>query len=265
MSAPETDTADDATESFRPALERLTLDVADMRTALFDGFDDRTAVLRWERRLVVRTLGELPDRVIGGVARQYRIDTDSAEAEPTLLAALLEPDARRRDLADDAARALRERFWGTFVVDAYHRAFRKLRKDTGEYFDREETGPAGHDPRVQAYVAMRPALDELEAYQQQALDECLAGFADGEAILEWAETVEQATHGELPDRFVARCYDERSTRRLLTGDLEGASTGRELFAARFLLPAFNEGVRDLAGRTGETPADDSPRADGVHL
>jgi hypothetical protein len=258
-----TDSApDNPTESFRPALERLTLDVADMRESLLEGFHTRQELLWWAQRICVRTLGELPQRVFHGIARQVRLDGDE---RPALLAALLRDAAAAPDLSAHAAASLRERFYVSFVEPAFSRAFEKLRKDTGEYFDDPAGGPSGHDPRVQAYIAMRPAVNELEEYQQSALRRLLAGLDDTTAILEWGDAVKKATHGEISDEFLPRCHRERSTRALLLGRMRGAQPGRELFAATYLLPAFNAGVRDLAGRTGEQPADNSPSSGGTHL
>ena len=249
--------------SRRPALLKLSQDLDGLREELLAGFGGRRAVLDWAQRLSVRTLGELPDRWFEEIGTQFRGLPDD-ERERTLLAALLADEVRRREIASEDARELRERLYALTIRPAYHRAYRQLRADAGEYLD-DDDSESQHTAARQRWIAMRPALDELERYQQRALDELLGpvddprdqgGLADRTAILDWGQTLEHATHGELPKEFVARCYREESTARLLT-DLESpaAARARELFAAVHLLPVTNRGVRDLAGRTSEHPED----------
>lgn len=247
----------DPLESYRPSLVKLTTDLEEMETELRTGFTDRPAVLDWLQRLTVRTLGELPQQWFHEIARQFRpLD---AVGERTLLAAMLRDDCRERALAPATARELRERVAATAIKPALHRAFRQLRTDAGEYV--ADARDSTHDPLVQRHIAMRPALDELEANQQQALSQCLDGFAQRGDILDWGNVVELATHGEITPSFTARCYRERSTAQMLLGDDRASEHARELFAAVHLLPAFNAGIRDLHGRTGEVPDADHPNAE----
>jgi len=140
-----------------------------------------------------------------------------------------------------------------------HRALRELRDDAGEYLDKDasrSSSESTHDPSLQRYIAMRPALDELERYQQTALEDLLDGLEDRGAILEWGDDLELATHGELSESFVERCYRERATASLLTSEEPEQTRARELFAAYYLIPVYNRGVRDLANRAGEQPDDE---------
>jgi hypothetical protein len=104
---------------------------------------------------------------------------------------------------------------------------------------------------------MRPALDELEDNQQKALRQLLNGFESQQDILEWGDTLQLATHGELPDDLITRCYSESATAAMLCGDSRTDERARELFAAKFILPAYNAGVRDLSGRATEQPDSES--------
>ena len=251
-------------ESFRASLDTLALDVAGLRQELLDGFPDRNAILWWAQAVAVRTLGWAPQRLYRELGRQFRVDEGGSE--PALLASLLVGTARRRDLGDQPARRERERLFATVISPAFHRAFKQLRGDASEYVDDERgSTPSGHDPHAQQYTAMRPALDELETHQQRALAHLLVGFDDRAQILDWGETAELATHGEVEEGFVARCYTEGSTRRLLLGHKPEHEEARELFAAHHLLPAFNRGVRDLAGRAGEMPSAKQTPSGGAHL
>jgi hypothetical protein len=236
----------DPVETWRPALVTLTNDVQEMERELLDGFSSRRAVLEWCQRLTIRTLGELDAAFYRDVARQMR-----GSEQRTLMAALLVVGARSRPLADDRARELRERLHANIIAPAFHRAFRRLRKDAGEYIEETDERTA-HDPQTQRWVAMRPALDELETWQQRALAACLDGFEGTGELLAWVETLELATHGEIEEQFSNRCYTEGATRRLLLGET-GGQPARELFAAFHLLPRFNAGVRDLSGKAGELP------------
>lgn len=246
---------DDIKESTRPALRKLTRDLEDIEKDLLDGFDSREKVVGWLQELIVRTLGEVDDEWYRKLARQFR--GDLAE-ERTLLACLLTDEQRSREtISEDHARQVRERLITTRIHPAHHRAFRKLRKDAGEYIDTEGR-LSKHAPELQRYVAMRPALDELEREQRDVLDQLLDGLESRmEILLTWGPKLEEATHGEVSGAFVSRCYREPSTASLLTEQSETASRGRQVFAVYHLLPTFNAGVRDLSGRAGEQPHDDS--------
>ena len=247
-------------ESHRPALRKLALDLRALRMELLEGFESRRDVLEWSQRLTVRTLGEIDQDWYMELARQFRGDPSSGR-ERALLSALLTEPNRERDLDPEAVAELRERMAAVLLGTSGHRALRELRNDAGEYLDERETGSSSsrHDPRIQRYIAMRPALDELETYQRRTLADCLDGLDDRGEILEWGEDLELATHGELPDRFVERCYREPSTASVLTSTAAADERARELFAAYHLIPVFNRGVRDLAGRAGEQPDDKKER------
>lgn len=233
----------------RPALVKLSDDVEGLRDELVAGFDSRRAILEWLQRLVVRTLGELPAEWVDKFADEFK-GVPGEEKERTLLAALLTGPNRVRAVEDDVAEDLRERMYALYIRPAFHRAFRELRGDATEYLDDDGTDSQHAAPR-QRWIAMRPALDELERYQERALGDLLDGFDDKSAILDWGADLELATHGEIPGGFVSRCYREESTMRMLTGTSAAEARGRELFAAKFLVPAYNRGVRELSGRTGE--------------
>lgn len=254
-------------ESTRPALVKLTNDLDGMRISLLQGFRSRKELLYWMQRLTIRTLGELPDRWYFDLASEFRGDPSSTK-DRALLACLKSDWHRKRDdICEDDALEVRERLCALTVRPAYHAAFRKLRRDAGEYVDSDTGDASAHDANIQRYIAMRPAIDELERYQQRALEQLIGileaeddngGLEDRSSILEWGNDVELATHGELPEAFIARCYRESSTVEMLTGDEPEHLHARELFAAHHLAPYFNRGVRDLSGRATEQPEGDAP-------
>ncbi|WP_276253593.1 hypothetical protein [Halomontanus rarus] len=257
-------TNDDVLESHRPALKKLALDIQGLRKELLTGFGSRREVLEWSQRLTVRTLGEIRTSWYLELARQFR-GVPSSGDERALLSALLTPAARSRELDPETADALRERLAAVLLGPSEHRAFRRLRRDATEYVDERGAGDtSGHDPLKQRYIAMRPALDELDAYQGRVLAQCVDGLEDQSTILEWGDDLELATHGELDDDFLERCYREPSTVTMLTSSSDDQKRARELFAATYLVPAYNAGVRDLTGRAKELP--DAERATKeVHL
>jgi hypothetical protein len=237
------------TETVRPSLVSLAIEIRELETELLDGLDSRREVLEWCQRVIVRTLGSVDDRVFRGVARHFG---DPYDGEGPLLGAMLTEDSRERPLDQATARDLRERFLASYVGPGFREAFVALRKGAGEYLEPAKEGDA-HRPDGQRWIAMRPSLSELDRYQRETLGRCLAGFEDSGEILEWSTAVTLATHGEASDGFLERCYSERGTRELLLGDDSASGSAREHFAAFHLLPKFNRGARDLAGRSGELP------------
>jgi len=255
----EADVETEVLESYRPSLVKLTSDLEAMERELLDGLDSRAQALDWIQRLTIRTLGELPQKWYRELGRQFQ-GVPSSGKERTLLSAMLCERERERDICDESAKQLRSRLVALTVRPAYHRAYRKLRKDAGEYVDSKDDSVSGHSPEIQRFIAMRPAIDELETYQQRAMDQCIDGFDERDEILDWGRDVELATHGEISETFVARCYREESTSSILRSDRPADRRARECFVANHLIPQYNRGVRDLAGRAKEQP-DDQQAAD----
>lgn len=234
--------------SYRPALVKLVTDIRESEQALLEGFGSRREILLWTQEVAVRLLGELPQSWFHQMARQFR-GIPSSERERTLVSALLRPQYRTRPLAEPKAREFRRQLSARTIRPAAHRAFRELRADAGEYVD--DGSDDKHAPGKQRFIAMRPAIHELYGHQRTTLTSLLDGFDNREEILDWGHDLELATHGEIDEEFVTRCYGERSTRRHLTNTDGSDRRGRELFAAHYLVPVFNRGVRDLAGRAKE--------------
>lgn len=253
LEQPDADMQRSVPESRRPALVRLSLDVEELVSDMETGFQSREEVLRWARRMIPRTLGEIPTEFYRELSKQFGgvIDDDR---ERTLLAALLVDRERTLEMDTEAVDQLRQRLAVHIIEPAYRRAFRALRNSATEYVDDgDSSSDSEHDPARQRYIAMRPVMDELDQYQRVGVDCLLAGLEDRDGIRRWGTVLELATHGELPEGFVRRCTEEQSTRTLLTAENPslGQQRARELFAATFLLPAYNRGVRDLRDRAKE--------------
>lgn len=232
---------------YRPALVTMSRDVQELVAELRGGLEDEAEAVRWLRRATIRTLGELDVEVYDGFSRQMRGE------QGLLIAALVVPAQRRRRVPEDVETAVRERLAARYVLPAYHRAFRRLRKDATEYADEADEGDL-HDPERQNFTAMRPALDELATWQERALESLLEGFDERGDVLEWAEDLELATHGEIPETFAMRCYHEESTVAVLLGDDKVSERARRQIAVHHLLPRFRAGVRTLSRRAGEVAA-----------
>lgn len=254
-------------KSRRPSERQLVAELKAERHSLLDGFDSRRKVLEWAQRVVVRTLGQIPQKRYEQLAKSFKPDTDNLEGP--LLAAFLTADARTRDMDANTAQGLRERWAAKVLGSVQVRAFRSLRKDATEYVGETErddgrSGDPGYDPDEQSF-AMRPALSELDGLQAHALtmlvgnDTHPSGLPDRSAILDWGDVLVSATRGEpiapgYDEAFIPKAYREPSTVDLLTDRSPPYRRAREAFAAHWLLPAFNRGVRDLEGRTAEEPA-----------
>jgi len=246
-------------EPYRPALVTLSEDVRERVDELRTGLASERRVLEWVQEMTIRTLGRMDERVYWDLARQFRGE------QGVLLGALLRPDERRRPLttprddesrqeraerAEAVATRLREKFVAHYVAPAHRDAFRELRSDATEYADGAGDGDS-HNPKRQRFVAMRPALSELDDWQGRALDSLLEGFDDRGDLLDWGTDVLQATHGELDKEWITRVYDEESTVAVMVGNTRADARARQLFAAHHVLPYFRAGVRVLSGRAGE--------------
>lgn len=246
-------------QSRRPSLRKLRFDVQEMREELEAGFDNTAAVIRWFQRVAVRTRGEVPQRRFHQVASS--IPPRSDQERGTLLEQFLADHAHAHDLEHDP-QDVRRYFWAWSILPALHRAMRELRKDAGEYVGESKDAKNVEQMR---YISMRPAIDELDNDQSAVLDQFLEGFDDPADVLGWGERLQLATHGEpvqsdRPGAFATRLYTEgaiaddlpeTSNAALLTHSDKTHRRAREWLAAKLLLPAYNRGVRDLAGRTAE--------------
>jgi len=250
----------DQPEPYRPALVTLSSDVRERVDELQRGLASERRVLEWLQEVTIRTLGRIDTRVYADMTRQFR------GSQGMLLAALVRPSARRgrmRGLDSDVAERLRERLVAHYVMPAHRDAFRKLRTDATEYVDAGGDGDA-HNPERQKFIAMRPALSELETWQERALDSLLDGFDERGEILDWGQDVLLATHGELDQEWATRVYDEDSTVDILLGETPEDERARRLFAAHHLLPQFRAGVRVLAGRAGEVADEGTERTEAKY-
>ncbi|NLV10668.1 hypothetical protein GOC74_12105 [Halomicrobium mukohataei] len=236
--------------AFRPALVTLSNNVRERFDELLTGgLRDEDRVLTWLQEMTMRTLGRVDARVYWDFARQFR------GTQGLLVAAMVRPCARQgkmRSLDEDVAEKLRERLLANYFQPAHVDAFRRLRHEATEYVSEAED-ESEHDPTRQSYLAMRPAMSELDEWQERALASLLDGFESRSAILDWGDDLLLATHGELGREWTKRAYEEEPTVEVLTGAQPEHERARRLFAAHHVLPKFRAGVRALSGDAGEMP------------
>lgn len=237
-----------------PALPTLARDVDSLLDDLESGFSDPNSLVMWLGNVVVKTGGEIEPVVLEDLARQLR-----TEPEGPVVASFLTPAARSRSLEPETTRQIRESFRARFLIPALHRALRELRKSATEYGtggtgdgSRNDGGPT--DPDRQMFTAMRPGLDEIARYQEKALRALLGGFESEADLLEWVESMELATHGEIPEEWSAKAYREGGAREMLLGSEPAHERARRAFATWFALPLFRKGIRSRRRRAGEVPS-----------
>jgi hypothetical protein len=239
----------DVDDDTLPALSRLALDVRAYRRALLDGFDDRRAVLEWCVGSMGATLGRIDGEWYEWVHAEFVTDTRSDD-RPPLLGALLDVDAA---VPNATAREFRERIAAGTYAPAASAAVRVLREDA------QEVAPSRDGPNVaperEQHVAMRPSLSQIEAHQARALDSLLAGFAAVDELLAWGDTLDLATHGEIPDDYLATLATSDVARQvLLVGDgqpgIERFRPAREVVGA-WLLTYFAAGTRQRLAHAAE--------------
>ncbi|MFC6785418.1 hypothetical protein ACFQFH_05675 [Halobaculum halobium] len=252
------DTSDEIV-STRPALQALNEQQLDaLREFRDEGVEHRPALLRWLLRLQYRTLGRLPDYWY------FHIATD-----PTALACVLTGPTRgvynRRgetNVTPKEAWGTRRRLVARYLRPACREAFRFLRPKATEYLDDE------YDPEKMAALAMRPALDEHYQRQEEALAEFHEGFESADVLDAWLQRLDAATFGTMKAVHPEFDYELTTTRlqpELSTSSEQMYVEARERIIARFLLPACNVAVRELAERAGESDDQETTASSGVEL
>lgn len=250
---------DDELRPTRPALANLNEQQLEaLREFRDEGVEHRPALLRWLLRLQFRTLGRLPDFWYHHVA-----------TDPTALACVLTGPNRGAygvrdgtDVTPSEAWAARRRLVAKYLRPACRDAFRALRPKATEYLDDEK------DPDKMAALAMRPALDEHYQRTEHALDQFHRGFDSEDDLDEWLHELDLATFGAI--KAVESDFDyvlltDESAPDLYLSDAERYVEARESIMARYLLPATNVAVRELAERAGESDDETSDHSGGVDV
>ncbi|NEU56755.1 hypothetical protein [Halorussus sp. MSC15.2] len=251
--------ADDELQPTRPALANLNEQQLEaLREFRDEGVEHRPELLRWLLRLQFRTLGRLPDYWYHHVA-----------TDPTALACVLTGENRGAygekdgtDVTPQEAWAARRRLVAKYLRPACRDAFRTLRPKATEYLDDDK------NPDKMAALAMRPALDEHYQRTERALAQFHRGFENEDDLDEWLHHLDLATFGAIKaveSEFDYVLLTDESAPDLYLSDAERYVEARERIMARFLLPATNVAVRELAERAGESDDETSDHSGGVDV
>jgi len=243
----------------RPAMAQLVQDQGDLLIELLEGFGDRRALLEWEQRVVIHTLGQLEDEWYAEIAC-------NAAAISRLLgrewgpADAPEPYTARETRRGLAANSLLPAFHGALKV------FRWAAVERTDHLDDEHEGEAPEPitPERQEYPGMRPELGQLAEQQRRTLESLLDGFDSEDELLVWSQQLQGSTYAEISAHAAAEPYFERPLRQYLvrTEADERARFVRRSWAAEFLLPAFNRAADALADRAAEVTAEEVPERSG---
>lgn len=238
---------DEVSDQIQPALSRLALDCRTHRSSLLDGFTDREDVLRWFVSAIGATLARLETSVYEALHRDFVTDMRS-EMPPPLLGALLGVDEA---VPNGTAREFRERFASQAFSPAAARAMRLLRVDAQEVAPSRDG--VNVDPQREQHHSMRPSLSQIERHQTRAVDLLLEGFGDVDELLRWGDVLSLATHGCIPDNYIADVATNPVSRCiLLVEDRDPAQhrPAREVIAV-WLLRHFSAGTRERYRHAGE--------------
>lgn len=234
----------DVTDRTQPALSRLALDLRQYRAELIAGFQSREALLRWAVGATGATLGRLPVTFLEAIHEAFITDA-ATTSTPPLLGGLLDEDGA---VPNATAQQFRERTATRLYAPAASRAVRILREDA------QEVTP-GDDEQIDAsaeqHAAMRPSLSQIERHQRHATDALLAGFDDVPALLDWGDVLDLATHGELPDDFLADIAASPTTRHLLVVDEATTYRAPRETIGAWLLRFYARGTRSRYRHAGE--------------
>ncbi|MDQ2055537.1 hypothetical protein [Halobellus sp. H-GB7] len=233
----------------RPALNRLRDEQRRaLQTFREDGFASRQQLLEWLHTFQYRTLGRVADWVY------FLLPTKDV----TVTCCLNNAAARKRHhprsfLDADQRAAERRRQAAKHLRPACRKALRQLRTQAAEYVDNDDPAP---DPDISPYSVLRPVLDEYQQRQQIRLQRWFDGFDSVSELAEWIHDFDYDTLGEIEnipggEEFDYELLEQRTARRVALGDSDAYAREREQLAARYLLPACNRAVRELAVNAGE--------------
>jgi hypothetical protein len=250
------DTPDEDPDAIKPALNRLREEQREaLRRFRTVGFDSRAELLVWLHTFQYRTLGRVADWVYVLIPTK----------DVTVACCLSDAAARERHHPDSSLtaaerRSERRRQASKHLRPACRRALRELRTKANEYADVGDESPP--DPDRAPHTVLRPVFDEYHQRQRRRLVEWLRGFDDVDALAEWVHDFDYDTIGELDsvpgaEEFDYELLEKRAARRVALGDEPRYVREREHLAARYLLPATNSAVRELAARAAETADDGS--------
>lgn len=247
--------ADNKPHPVRPALVTLQRDQSALfstehsrgvREGLRKGFSSRRSLIRWYQRAAVRTFGYLGDVFAPPELQRDRV----------LLAACITGIAGGKWCENPPAPAVAREYRNHLearVQRACTRAYKDVREVAGEYGDIVQDGDVSIsardlDPDRQQHLAMRPAFQELDDKQNEALERYWGGFRDLEAVLDWVHDLKTPSNGEIADGLAGDIVQDQVARQCLLDEFDSETAAREwreAFLISEVLPAFLAGAETM--------------------
>lgn len=228
-----------------PALDKLNDEQrAWLDRWIVEGYPNRRELILSLHQMQFWSLGRVPDGWFVNVC-----------SKDVPLSVVITSDNRCRwreePIDQHTAEKERRQLAAKYIRPAFRAAYRTLRKDVQQYTNEAERVDESTDT---AFFAMRPALDDLYRKQSDLLLSLLDGFDDMTAVDDWLSRLDKGTLGELhkvePD-FDWKIHDRPIAQRVLLEDSEPYQRERELWAATYLLPAYNRAVERWADEADE--------------
>jgi len=244
----------DRGESVVPALGALAESQREVHEDLMTGFSERRHVVVWCHRAQIVTLGRLSD---GFGQRVF--------ADRWRLGALLGDEEARERLSDrspddNLAAFERDLLADNSLLLGCRDAIREIADQANDYAAVD--GLDQPDERIQQYLAMRPALDELVERQRTVLEWPLglegappSGLRSRRDISRWSRALVRASRG-IEDGLAHASNWDLWTRRVLLAEPSSASL--HFLLASEVLPVFRSAIRRQVTAAREVASEDTP-------
>jgi hypothetical protein len=222
-----------------PSLDKLTDDQATwLREWVQEGYDSRRELILESHQMQFWTLGRVP--------HQWYADVCSSNVPISILVTSdRRYNYRDRPVDLDQARKERRLLAAKYVRPALRAAYREMRENAKQYTNEDERMDSLDG---QSFFAMRPVLDWLYRQQADRLLRFLNGFDDMDDVDVWLDELNHAHLGELSNVGGAEDFDLKvvsggsPVEDVLMRTERKYERERELWAATYLLPAFNRAV-----------------------
>lgn len=241
-STDDNDDSDDE-EVWMPGLPTLRAQQKELISQLREGFEGRLQILMWTHAVGVLSLGYMEDDWFGDVlSERYYVGAMLADQERR--------DALCGNPPDESSSAfIRDKIQQDDLAPAFQRAREEIRSSGGDFTDSNHTA----NPKRQRFIAMRPRLHQVAVAQHRAISEAFSEFASKRDVLDWADHLDYATLGYLPEEFPQKVASPTSDWwHVLTND--DRTVWLELRIAQTVLPAANKALRDAMKSGTEEPA-----------
>ena len=240
---PATDDDQPPTRAWVPGLPTLRAQQRELVNRLRSGFDSREDVFLWLHAVAALSFGNVDDDwFLNLLSDRFRVG--ALLANPEQREALCEHPP-----SESQAEFVRDSIQQATLSEAFRASRAQIRASAADFTDGD--GGAGN-PERQRFLAMRPRLHQIAVAQHNALESAFTAFGSRRAILDWADHLDYATLGFLPEGFPSRVTSPTSDWwTVLTRD--GGGAWLEMRLAESVLPACNEALRAAMETGSEEP------------